>query len=515
MKAVYLGITILMLIACDSETKIESFENDIQLGVASMKVTGDSLALPYFDNGLLLLYSFEFDDAAEQFQKAQEIDSSFAMAYWGEAMTKNHALWREQEKDEANEILTSLGETRIEQRTMFKTDYEKDLFDAISILYGEGSKSECDKAYAEFMNALYKKYPDNNEIAAFYALSLLGSSEGKRDSTLYNKAATIAQSVIDENPNHPGALHYLIHGYDDPVNAHKALSAANSYAKVAPDATHALHMPSHIYIALGMWDEVINSNIASWEASKKQRQRKNLNYSKLGLHSFKWLMYGYLQKGDYAQARSLVEEMKKYCYLDPTSKSKAHHIMMKGAYFVETGLWDDELRIDTMSFDDLPIQIFASHKFVEGMYAYTQRDTNAINIIIGELERRIREVGNELLLGESQMCSGSYTRKRPMQVHVDRTEVMKKELQSLVAMISNDDTKVDKLLSEAISLEQKTTYLYGPPEIIKPSSELYGEWLLSKGRNEEAKLQFENTLVRAPKRLIPTKALEKISHETE
>ena len=164
------------------------------------------------------------------------------------------------------------------------------------------------------MKNLRKKYPNNHEISAFYALSLLGSVKDKRDYDTYGKAAKIAQSVIDENPKHPGALHYLIHSYDDPGHAHLALEAANSYAKIAPEANHALHMPSHIYVALGMWDEVISSNRAAFDASVKRIERKQLEGKDFDYHSLKWLMYGLLQKGEFDEAKQLVTDMEGYCY---------------------------------------------------------------------------------------------------------------------------------------------------------------------------------------------------------
>ncbi len=274
-----------------------------KLGVISIDVSGSPEAIPAFEEGLKLLHSFEFDDAGEKFRKAQEIDPDFAMAYWGEAMTENHPLWREQEFDKANEILNKLGETKEERRSKFKTEFEKDLFDAVSILYGAGDKKARDQAYSDFMGELHDKYPDNHEVAAFYGLSVLGAVKGGRDLNQYGKGAKIVQSVIAENPNHPGALHYLIHSYDDPDNAPKALEAANSYAKIAPEAKHALHMPSHIYVALGMWDEVISSNVAAFAASEKRKAKKELGNDALDYHSLKWLMYGYLQKKEFAKER--------------------------------------------------------------------------------------------------------------------------------------------------------------------------------------------------------------------
>ena len=495
------------MFACKPNTP--TTPQEVNLGEISLDVSGSEAAFPVFKEGMLLMHSFEFKDAGEKFAEAQKLDPNFGMAYWGEAMTKNHALWREQELDEAKEILAKLGDTEEEKRSKFKTKYELAMYDAISILYGEGSKKERDKAYANFMAELHEKYPDNHEITSLYALSVLGSNEDKRNKDLYSKGAKIAQSVIDENPNHPGALHYLIHSYDDPVNAHKALDAANRYSKVAPDAAHALHMPSHIYVALGMWDDVISSNIAAWEASEKRKAKKDLGNDALNYHSLKWLMYGHLQKGQFAEAKKLVEEMEMYCKQDASRKAKSHNIMMKAAYFAETGEWGDPLVNDTMNYNESPIQLFGTYSYMQGMEAVKVKDKSKLSSVIANLETRNNEAEGEALIGNSKMCSGSYGRGRPTTTHVDRTKVVILELKSQLALLNNDGKEAERLMKEAIKIEEKTDYNYGPPEIVKPSHEMYAEWLKENDRVEEAKDYYEKVLERAPKRLIAMKGLDR------
>lgn len=273
MKHLFYILTCVVLFVQCKEKQSLSLE-EVSLGDVNFAVTGSDEALPYFQEGLLLLHSFEFEDAAEKFVKAQQIDSSFVMAYWGEAMSYNHPLWRERYSEDGIAALEKLAGTKEERLSMAKTTIEHDLLEAVEILYSEGDKKEVDMAYKNQMENLYKKYPEHHEVAAFYALSLLGSSKSRKEDDHYELGAKIVQSIIDENPQHPGALHYLIHSYDDPDHATLALDAANSYSKVAPDAEHALHMPSHIFVALGMWDEVINSNIASYEASVARMEDK-------------------------------------------------------------------------------------------------------------------------------------------------------------------------------------------------------------------------------------------------
>src|SRR5688572_16319000 len=300
---------LLLFIHCSSGNN----QSQDKLGKIDFKVSGKAEAQPAFKKGLLFLHSFEYDDAAEAFAEARQLDKDFAMAYWGEAMTHNHPLWREQDFDEGKMILDQLAPTPEERMTKAKTELERDFIRGIDILYGKGNKTERDSSYANYMASLYKKYPGNHEVAAFYSLSLIGWGVDGRQTKLFEQAARIANEVLEKNPQHPGALHYVIHAYDDPDHAAAALKTADKYAVVAPDAGHALHMPTHTYLALGLWDKVVSSNVESWAAEKQRKERKSLDNNALGYHSYHWLEYGYLQLGQKQKARAMVDSMKQFC----------------------------------------------------------------------------------------------------------------------------------------------------------------------------------------------------------
>src|SRR5688572_25203201 len=291
-KTIFFLGSIVLIVCCSSPVK----KNDV-LGELTFDVTGSEAANVHFMRGHLLLHSFEYEDAAEAFRQAQQEDSTCVMAFWGEALTYNHPIWQEQDYEKGKTALEKLGINHAERIEKTSSELERDFLKATDILYGVGTKPERDKAYADFMGSLYEKYPGNHEVASIYALSLLGSvSVGRNDET-YQLSAKISQKILKANPTHPGALHYLIHADDDPMHARDALVAANEYALVAPDASHALHMPTHIFVALGMWDKVIDLNEQSWRSSQERKSRKNLTNDQLGYHSFHWLEYGYLQKG--------------------------------------------------------------------------------------------------------------------------------------------------------------------------------------------------------------------------
>ena len=515
---IFIIILSVVFIQCTSSSGKEEAQPSVEqdegseLGKIDIEVSALEAAKPFFIEGLLLLHSFEYEDAAEKFAEAQKIDSTFAMAYWGEAMTKNHPLWRAQFTEEAQAILKKLAPSKEERMSMAKTAFEKDMLEGAEILFGDGIKEDRDVLYRNHMEALCKKYPDNHEVSTFYALSLLGSVKEGRDYEVYGKAAKIAQSVVLENANHPGALHYMIHSYDDPDHAFQALEAANRYSKVAPDASHALHMPSHIYIALGMWDEVIRSNIVSYNASVERMKSKGLDNDARGYHAFKWLMYAYLQKGDFQKSRSYVEDMKQYCYEKPSPRARSHFIQMRALYLNETGDWDDPLSKDTVSFDDLNVSVKAVQRFVDGMVAYTVKDKKALSKEIEKLNHDLQDAKNKVILKGGKMCSGvsAYNQLASKQ-DLNRTQVMLHELTALYALLESDEKKAVASMQAAVDLEEATSFVFGPPEIIKPAPELYAEFLLQKGEKEKAKIMFEKVLERAPKRLIAVKGVAEAS----
>lgn len=493
-----------LCLACSSNERAAKENAAAHLGEVQFEVTGAPEAQSHFKEGLLLLHSFEYADARTAFEKAQEIDPSMAMAHWGEAMTYNHSLWRNQDTEKAQAALRSLGETTEERMAKAGSELERDFLHAAeNLFFSEGEKFERDRAYAEWLSQLYEKYPGNHEVAAFYALSLLGAVPVGRDEEAYGRSARIAQGILGENPNHPGALHYLIHSYDDPGHAHLAKLAADSYSEVAPDAAHALHMPSHIYVALGMWDEVVASNIASYEASVKRMQRLELDNDGRSYHAFAWLLYGYLQQGQFDRAQAIMEDMVRYTEEKPSRGARSYLIEMKGSYLVQTGRWNEDLAEAPVDLDGLNIVNRANYAYIEGHKAYVRQDADSLLAIINELQEDIRGASNLVTDAGVPMCSSaSPARALPNRLDVDQSKVMEMELRALLADLQGDLKTADRWFREATELEYGASYAYGPPVIMYPSFELYGAWLLEQGRAAEARAQFDQALERGPKRAL-------------
>src|SRR5688572_17300512 len=278
------------------------------LGVISFENSGAPAAQADFIKGLAALHNFQYPTAAQAFKRAQAADPDFALAYWGEAMSYDHAVWHEQDTKSARAVFARLGATPEARAAKAKTPREKAYLAAVETLFSEGGEDDRERRYALAMEQLHTKYPDDVDATCFYALALMGTSNEGRDVPTYMRAAALMEEVFERNPQHPGAAHYLIHSVDDSVHAPLGLRAADAYAKIAPSSPHAQHMTSHIYLALGMWDETVAANERTIQLINTGMRANNKDALPLGCgHPVTWLSYAYLQQGRFADALRLVE----------------------------------------------------------------------------------------------------------------------------------------------------------------------------------------------------------------
>lgn len=494
------SITIIMIawfIAC-KEQPGQSGENN--LGSLQHEFTISDRAKPAFEKGLLLLHSFEYDDAREAFQEALASDNTELMAYWGEAMTHYKALWKLQDVEAGRAVIARVGATKEQRLAKAENELEKDFWVGVELLYGDGELIERNNAYSNHMGKLYDKYPGNQEVAAFHALGLMWSVPLGRDAEIFDKSAQVVAGILEENPNHPGALHYMIHAYDDPEYAQLAVKAADKYSKVAPDATHALHMPSHIYLALGRWADVVASNEASYQASINRLERKGLSDESRGYHSYFWLQYGYLQQGRKTDAHRLLKDMVTYTRNAPTRQARGYWINMQNAYLTDAHEWSEDIEPIVVSRLDLGLISQASHRFFQGSMAYLKGEATTISQEMDSLQNEIEAA--ELLVTSDgiTLCSAGTTRYAPNKTDIQRSQVMWYQMDAYRSMLEEDIEQVEKALTEATKLEAKTGYSFGPPDIPYPSFEQYGYWLLKQDRPREALEQFNISLERMPNR---------------
>ncbi len=455
-----------------------------------------------FQEGLLLLHNFEYDDALTAFEEATALDSTEVLTHWGEAMCHYKALWKLQNTDEGKAIVARLGKTKAERLAAIDSPLEKAMWEMLEIMYGEGDFELRNNLLKDHLAALHQEYPNHQEIAAFYALSLIWATEEYGDgSDDLRLAASIVDKIIKVNPLHPGALHYKIHALDGPTSAKDALDAANAYAKVAPAAAHALHMPSHIYLALGAWDGVVSSNQASYDASVKRMIKQELTDGARGYHSLAWLHYGLLQKGKYAEAEKILTDMLSYVPKDPTKGARGYLLGMQSRQLAASGKLNGQTQLDLdVKADDIGIRAKAVRSFLRAQVAFRNEDVQTINDEIDWLSTKIYADSLNIKSSGIAMCAAGNSRYAPTDNAVKTAQVMLAQMEGMKALLADDQELFEAKLKKATALEELTDFPTGPPNITKPSFEQYGEWLLEKARYEEAEKQFDKALSRMPKR---------------
>ena len=268
------------------------------LGKVSFENSGNAAAQAPFHHGLALLHSFEYTDAGDAFAETQRADPDLAIAYWMEALTTEHPLWGEYDTEKAHSILSRLGASRDERLAKARTPRERMYGAAIEALFTSDSREARFMAFADSVRALAEAFPQDLEAVAFASIAGLAAAQFKPPSeraAMIDAAIAGGERVFALNPQHPGAAHYLIHAYDTPSRAAQGLPFARAYADIAPDAEHALHMPSHIFMQLGLWHDAAASNERAWAASRAWVQRRGLTGAHLDFHSLSWLQYAYLQ----------------------------------------------------------------------------------------------------------------------------------------------------------------------------------------------------------------------------
>jgi hypothetical protein len=485
------------------------------LGQIDFPTSGSKAAQAHFLRGVAALHSFWYEEALEAFQAATKVDPDFMLGYWGEAMAHNHPLWNEQDADAARKVIAKIRDTK--QLTPRETAY----LNAVKILYGEGDRHARNLAYAAAMEKIYRDHPSDLEAASFYALSLLGAvrptDKGYR---LQMQAGAIALDVYKQNPNHPGAAHYIIHAFDDPEHAILALPAARRYAEIAPDAHHARHMPSHIFIQLGMWAEAAASNESSWATSDAWVKRKNYSIERRDYHSLSWLEYVYLQQGRAREAEAQLAVMQK-SIADLGAPIRGYPYMA-AAFIAETERWDliekhfgepatsaspsaqKEAGADSChaaatakpaTANMLPVAANAQRqpqrplfRYLYGSYLRGLEAAGAKNP--ADAERHVAEMRE--LKKEIAKTGGYFS--------PEMVEIMALEVSALANANTGKFEEAFELLRRATALEESLRPPSGPPDMIKPSHELFGDVLLRAGRSSEAAAQFKTALLRQPNR---------------
>jgi hypothetical protein len=473
-----------------------------KLGTVNFPTSARSAeAQAHFLRGVAALHSFWYPVALDEFRAATSIEPDFMMGYWGEAMAHNHPLWGDpQETEAARKVFEKVTDT---PRLM---PIERAYLNAVKVLYGEGEKSARDRAYAAAMELMYRDYPEDVEVALFYALALMATAhpEDPAGEPTRLRAGAIAAAVYATYPDHPGAAHYVIHAYDDPHNAPKALDAARRYAAIAPAAPHALHMPSHIFLQLGMWQEAASSNEAAWAASEQWVQQQHLPISQRDYHALHWLLYIDLQQGRYSQAAERLSLMRQslpaFPHDDPRNLTYGTFTLasMAAAFLVETEQWD---RAESL-LPPLPVSLGHSGKQTSG--GSNPYQAYAILAQIPAIfARGLAAAAHGSPEAQQSLAVLHTIREKSASMHepaiaslVKMTEVQELEIAAMSQAARNDFGAAMQTMRRATALEEAMPPPPGPPVSVKPAHELFGEILLRASHPQEAAEQFATALRR-------------------
>jgi tetratricopeptide (TPR) repeat protein len=446
------------------------------------------------------LHSFMYEDAIDAFRAAQKIDPSLAMAYWGEAMSFSQPLWFFEEVDKGRAALAKFGPTPASRIAKAKTPRDQGFMRAVEALFGPGDKPARAAAHAQAMAKVAAEHPADDDAQTFYALALLATlPRGDASLPLRQQAGAIAGRVFARNPTHPGAAHYILHAYDHGTLASKALPAARAYAKIAPAASHALHMPAHTFLQLGFWDDAAAADEASWNASIAWAKRRGLPASSRDFHSLAWLQYEWLQQGRFSKTRQAIafvnEGMK-----SPSPKSQAPSPLhsgghgygeqseigrgnneaalrndrgsMRARYIIESERWSEMKGQST--FDNI------EELFALGLSAVNLGDAARVRVVIDEFRKAA---------APSQAAELR-----------EQAAVMLGEMDAIDLFAQGRHAEALAVMDRAAALQGRMPKPIGRPFPVKDVNELYGDLLLQLNRPKEAITWFARALARTPNR---------------
>jgi hypothetical protein len=478
MRKSLLGVTIAALTLSTPQPLFAQDDVDQQLGNVHFKISCNDVAQRRFDRGMRYQHSFWYTNAKEVFEEAIKADPACAMAYWGIALTLMDNPHGAIPRPNLAPGLAAITKAR---EIGGPTERERNYIDALMVMYAGYDNIphlQRMRALRDALAQLAAKYPDDDEAQIVYAI-ILNTSADLNDKSYAQQAkgAAILEPISIRLPQHPGVTHYLIHLYDYPATAQKGLDAANRYAKIAPAAPHAQHMPSHIYTRVGYWKESIDSNAASVKAAKAEKSVGNY------LHAQDYMVYAYLQLGQDQQALAVIDDMTKETEFKATLLAADYALAASPARLaIERGDWDAASQLAVRQ-SGLNYAMAVSH-FARALGAARSGKPEAANADI----QKLAELRDKLRDAKDNYWSGI--------VDIQR--------QVAVAWVLHAEGKYDealKAMSAAADAEDKTEKHVVTPGPLAPARELYGFMLLDRGMANEALAAFEATKAKEPNRL--------------
>ena len=453
-----------------------------KLGKVNFPVSCDPSVQPQFSSAVAMLHSFWYEKASDTFAAVAEKDPTCGMAYWGIAMTYYHQIWSAPGPADLKAGMCAIDKAKAAGA---KTQRERDYIAAIGTFYKDADKLDHRTrtlAYEKAMDELQARYADDHEAAIFHALALLAIAP-PTDKTYVNQknAGAILEPLFVEQPEHPGIAHYIIHAYDYPPLAQRALEAARRYAKIAPDSPHALHMPSHIFTRLGLWQESIDSNLASAASAKKNNAPGN------ELHAKDYLIYAYLQGAQDQEAKEALEAPPAGRPDDPQYMNWLYAMGTSPArYAVERHQWAEAAA--------LPVP---PNTFPGGRWAWTEANLHFARSLgashTGKTEAARKEIEQLASLRDALLQSND-------KYWADQVDIQRETATAWITLAEGKREEALAQMRSAADHEDKTDKHNVTPGVILPARELLGEMLLQLKQPAQAMVEFETTLRTAPNR---------------
>jgi tetratricopeptide (TPR) repeat protein len=451
-----------------------------KLGAVLFPTSCQARTQPQFDRAVALLHSFAYGAAEAAFRSVAEQDPQCAMAHWGIAMTHFHQLW----EPHLPAAGISSAQAEISKARMLAaaaTERERGFINALSLIFENSpgvTYSTKAANYERSMGTLAAANPKDVEVQVFYALALLSNaSPADREHENQKQALSLLEPLYREFPNHPGIAHYLIHACDNQELATRGLAAARAYAEIAPSAPHALHMPSHIFTRLGLWDDSITSNLAARNAALQQGD------SGEELHAMDYLVYAYLQSGRYEEAAQVIQQLKAMQRLNFADfKTGYAATAMPVRYIIERHQWSDAEKIVAPA-DSAPPQIIAIAVWARGLgFARSGKVPDAENdsATLRQIEQKLRASQNDYW--------------------ATQVNIMNREVMAWTAQAGHKPDEAVAILRGAADDEDGLEKLPVTPGPIVPAREQLGELLLDQGNFAAAASAFKTTLANAPGR---------------
>lgn len=470
----------------EAEASAVTSEDGKPLGTVQFPTSCDPEAQETLERGLALLHHMTYGRAEANFRSAADIDPDCAVAYWGQAMTRVHPLWPDTvPPDQLAEGQTLLERAREAEHTSAR---ENAYIEALAGYYGADSERDRLAGFVAGWERVHRDYPDDPEAALFYALAELATVPASDKSYESQKAAgAIAEDVKERLPNHPGAHHYLIHAYDFPPLAERALETARHYDEVAPENSHALHVTSHIFTRLGLWPDSIELNRRAADAARERLPSGAISMHHL--HAIDYLAYAHLQRADDDDAREVLEELQA---LEPPYQNHAATAYTFAAvparYALERHAWNEAADVEPRRPAEVPWEEYphleAISHFARALGAVHTDQPDVVDEAIEALER---------LEGEARSLDIAYDWGTQVAIQRNAAEAWR-------AHETGDTERGLELMKKASEMEASTEKNPVTPGEVLPAMELYGDMLLDAERYDEAREQYQAALDRSPNR---------------